>query len=249
MSFTMLGIRIDSLPRSEALARARAFLFQEGQALVFTPNPEMLVKAQTDSSFREALNRGDLNLCDGRGIQLFAPEKVERITGVDFMLDVCGLAENEGKSVFLLGTGNPVTLEKFEVALIAQFPKLEIAGTHVGPTITERATGELQVVDNASVLAHILKTKPAILLVAFGMGKQEKWLVEYLPLFPSVKVALGVGGAFDYVSGSVPRAPLLLRKIGLEWLYRLLRQPRRLKRIWNATARFTYLVLYEKIFK
>ena len=80
--------------------------------------------------------------------------------------------------------------------------------------------------------------KPDILFVAFGHGKQEKWINEYLRDLPSVKIAMGVGGAFDYLSGQTSRAPLWMRKIGLEWLYRLIREPKRLKRIWRAVIIF-----------
>lgn len=248
MALKMLGVRIDTVTRAEAVERAHDFLFREGQTLIFTPNPEMLVKAYSDVEFREALNRGDINLCDGRGIQLLARERVERITGVDFMLDLCGVAEHEGKSVFLLGTGSAATLEKLYVKLQKRFPKLPIAGVHAGPMITERTDGGLQIVDNARVLVAIEEAKPDILFVAFGMGKQEKWLVEYVPMLASVKLAMGVGGAFDYLSGNVPRAPLLMRRLGLEWLYRLVRQPRRLRRIWNATVVFMWLIFKEKLF-
>ena len=86
----------------------------------------------------------------------------------------------------------------------------------------------------------------AVLFVAFGMGKQEKWIYENIEKLPSVKIAMGVGGAFDYISGSVPRAPLLLRTLGLEWAYRLWKQPSRIGRIWNATAVFMWLFLTGK---
>ena len=84
------------------------------------------------------------------------------------------------------------------------------------------------------------------MFVAFGMGKQEKWIYENLSKMPSVKIAMGVGGSFDFISGKVKRAPLFLLRLGLEWMYRLVQEPRRFKRILNATVKFTYLVLKSK---
>lgn len=243
----MLGVRIDTITKPEALVKARDFLFGTGQKKIFTPNPEMLVRAQADETFREVLNRGDLNLCDGFGIRLFSFFKVTRISGVDIMLDLCALAENEGKSIFLLGSGNESIAAETAEALKKRFPKLTIAGFHRGPSVKDGAGG--LVVDqtvNAGVINYINLTKPDLLFVAFGMSKQEKWLDSYLLQLLTVKLAVGVGGAFDFISGRVSRSPLLLRKMGLEWLYRVLRQPWRIGRIWNATARFTYLIIKEK---
>jgi N-acetylglucosaminyldiphosphoundecaprenol N-acetyl-beta-D-mannosaminyltransferase len=216
----------------------------------------MLVKAYRDQSFREVLNAGSLNVCDGRGVELFAPEKVTRISGVDLMLDVCALAERTGKSIFLLGSGSDAVVQQLVTRLQAQFPKLVIAGFHKGSRYHEQNFNAHRVgaplllpenpAEDAEVLRAIEAASPAIVLVAFGMGKQEKWIAENIRHLPSVRVAIGVGGAFDYLSGRVSRAPLLLRKLGLEWLYRVIRQPWRVGRIWNAVVVFTYLVVTKK---
>ena len=92
------------------------------------------------------------------------------------------------------------------------------------------------------------ESEPDILFVAFGMGKQEKWIYENLAKMPSVRIAMGVGGAFDYISGNVSRAPRLLRKFGLEWVYRLFKEPRRIGRIFNATIKFISYV-FRKSFR
>ena len=244
MPYTMLGVRIDTLSKPDALVKAREFLLATGQKKIYTPNPEMLVKAYNDQTFRDVLNRGDLNVCDGFGIRLFSGFIVQRISGVEMTYDLCALAENEGKSIFLMGTGNESIVAETAEALQKRFPKLKIAGFHRGPTVKE-APGNLVVDEsvNAGVINFINLTKPDVLFVAFGMGKQEKWLETYLPQLLTVKLTVGVGGAFDFISGRVSRAPLLLRKIGLEWLYRLIRQPWRIGRIWNATVKFAYYVV------
>jgi N-acetylglucosaminyldiphosphoundecaprenol N-acetyl-beta-D-mannosaminyltransferase len=254
----VLGIKIDALSLAEAREKVRIFLSSIGQHTIFTPNPEILVKAQKDEYFKYSLNKSDLNLCDGRGIQFVSKQKIERITGVDFMLEICQIAEMEKKTVYLLGSGSDGVVKKTAENLINKFPNLKVAGWGRGPVIKEsdvsiqkfnNSTGLIMDAgENANILENINKAKPDILFVAFGMGKQEKWIIENLAKIPSVKIAMGVGGAFDYISGSVKRAPLLLRKIGLEWLYRLVKQPRRVVRIWNATVKFLWLffITYEK---
>lgn len=240
----LLGVRFDAISRAKAGAKVGEWLETAGQRMIFTPNPEMLVKAQRDPYFKTVLNAGDLNVCDGRGTEFFLRLKgVERIPGTDFMLDVCAVAEREGESVYLLGSGRDEVVQKAAEELQRKFPKLKIAGFAKGPDIKEIPPDHF--LFSASYSPQIVAD---ILFVAFGMGKQEKWIYENLKNLPSVKVAMGVGGAFDYLSGAVPRAPRLMRAVGLEWLYRLFREPRRLGRIWNATVRFMCLVIEEKLY-
>ena len=287
MPTTVLGVKIDTVSHTEALEKVAGFLSSQGQFKIFTPNPEMLVKAQKDEYFKKVLNSGDLNLCDGFGLWLalrlsFRPKRsgveksrldgrdsstrlgmtIERIAGVDFMLDICALAEKENKLVYLLGSRSDEVVKKTAENLQKQFPKLKIVGGDKGPAIKEnvelRMTND-ESIDNVTIeqlnnesnlvihqqendriINQIKQTEPSIVFVAFGMGKQEKWIYENISKLPSVKIAMGVGGAFDYLSGAVPRAPLLIRKIGLEWVYRLLRQPKRAGRVFNATIKFIF---------
>lgn len=246
-SLLLFGVTIHRVTLSEALEKLRQFLFSNQQHYIFTPNPEMIVKAHTDNYFKEVLNQGTLNLCDGAGLAWAVRRqggKVERITGVDFMLELCSLAEKNNKKVFLLGSGKDEVVQKTAQELKNKFPTLEIVGTHRGWGMMEEENGKLtyNTEGNQLILDMINHTKPDILFVAFGMGKQEKWLVENLPKLPSVTIGMGVGGTFDYISGIVPRAPLLMRNLGLEWAYRLMKEPRRFKRIWNATVGF--IILY-----
>src|SRR3989339_623064 len=267
----ILGVKIDSVTKTEARQLAESFLFGNLPKKIFTPNPEMLVFAQKDVEFKNILNSGDLNLCDGFGIQLVSGFKIKRLTGVDFVLDLCGLAEVLGKSVFLLGTGDDEVLNQAVEKLHAQFPQLKIVGTDVGPEITlsfprkRESSGHTRTLDprfhgddsvadgwviddttNQTVINIINQTKPDIIFVAFGQVKQEKWINEFLPKLPSVKIAMGVGGSLDYISGHVSRAPLFFRQIGLEWVYRLACEPKRFGRIFNATVKFLYFYAREK---
>lgn len=250
----ILGVKIDSLTIDEALNKARSFLFSNKQNFVFTPNPEMLVDAQNDSYFKKVLNLGDLNLSDGFGVSLVSFGKIKRVTGVDFVLKLCELAQQENKSVYLLGSGSKLVLQKTVDNLKKQFPHLRLAGFNPGPKIDFiRAEDENKIVcepqNNDDALHDIIMTAPDILLVAFGHNKQEKWIYENISNLPTVKLAMGVGGSFDYISATVRRAPCFLRKIGLEWVYRLWRQPWRFGRIFKATIVFISLIISRKIRK
>lgn len=248
----LLGVRFDAPNLSDARSFAEQAFQQTASKKIFTPNPEMLVKADDDAYFKTVLNRADLNLCDGRGTELalrymFPKERVTRIAGSDFTLEVCGLAERLGKTVFLVGSGNTEIVEAAARNLRERFPRLVITGTDPGPELVEDAHGRL--VEPGTTQALIEKIRlaaPDLLLVAFGMGKQEKWIHVHLSELPSVKIALGVGGTFSFLAGVLPRAPLWMRRIGLEWLFRLWQEPGRFKRIWRATVVFSWLIAREQ---
>ncbi len=242
----VLDIRIDEMNKRQAINQVGDFLRLPDQYKIFTPNPEMIVKAQRDEYFKKILNNGDLNLCDGFGVKLAAlisGRSLVRVTGVDFMIDVCGLAAEQGKGVYLLGSGDDRVVSKACEELSKKFPTLKISGYNKGPEITEGLAKQL----DEGILEEICNSGAQILFVAFGMGKQEKWIYENLSKLPNIKVAMGVGGSFDFISGKIKRAPLFLRKLGLEWLYRLIQEPRRIGRIFNATVRFGYLIFKSKI--
>lgn len=237
----ILGIKVDDCTRKQALQKVAEFLASGRPAKIFTPNPEMLVDAQTDGYFKKVLNSGDLNICDGRGIQLVAKKKLERIPGVDFMLDICQLAATRGSKIYLLGSGDKFVIKQTVRNLQTKFFDLKISGFDQGPMIS--TDGQLSDSDNEITINTINEVKPEILFVAFGHNKQEKWIYENSAKLPSVKIVMGVGGAFDYISGRVRRAPQWARRIGLEWLYRLAKEPGRIKRIYKATVVFLWLTL------
>jgi len=248
----ILGVKINSLTTDEALTKAQGFLATKKQSIIFTPNPEMLVDAQGDSYFKKVLNSADLNLSDGFGIRLMSGGKIKRVTGVDFVLALCELAARENKSVYLLGSGSKEVLEKTSKNLQNQFKGLRIAGSHPGPKIDfllvedqNRIICESEANDEA--IHDIIMTAPDILMVAFGHNKQEKWIYQNLASLPSVRIAIGVGGSLDYISGKIKRAPCFLRKIGLEWLYRLMAEPWRFKRIFKAVIQFPLCVIGDKV--
>ncbi|OGH65949.1 MAG: hypothetical protein A3B90_02960 [Candidatus Magasanikbacteria bacterium RIFCSPHIGHO2_02_FULL_41_13] len=234
----ILGVRVDTVDKSSALAKVADFLSSGEGHMIFTPNPEMLVDAQKDSYFKEILNKGDLNICDGKGIALFAKDSLERIPGVDFMVDICRLAARENKSVYLLGSGFEYVVKECKNKLLEKFPSLKIVGLHPGLKITDGFKFDSD--ENDVIIDDIILSAPDILFVAFGHRKQEKWIYGFLPELPSVRVAMGVGGSFDFISGKIKRAPGVFRRLGIEWLYRLVCEPRRIKRIWKATVVFLF---------
>ncbi|MFH1292125.1 MAG: WecB/TagA/CpsF family glycosyltransferase [bacterium] len=251
MHLQVMGIRIDRVNKKQALEKAEGFLNSDKQHKVFTPNPEMLVDAQKDEYFKKVLNSGDLNICDGFGLWLKyklsslqtdrakrLEGSLERVPGVDFMQDICQIASEQGRSVYLLGSGDDRVIEKTTQKLNGKYSNLKIAGYDKGPDL-KNVTSE----QNQDLIKRINTTKPDIIFVAFGHGKQEKWIYENLSKLSSIKLAMGVGGAFDYISGKTKRAPRWMQKVGLEWLYRLIKQPKRIKRIFKATFLFLYLVL------
>ncbi len=251
MPIEILGIRIDTFKKEEILSKISLFLSDLKQHTIFTPNPEMLVDAVKDKYFKEVLNSGSLNICDGKGIQFVSKEKIERIPGVDLMLEICHIAEKENKSVYFLGSNDANVLKNLTKNIKNLLPSLRIVGSNPGSKITMKQNNNLTILqvdesENDDILNEIIMKSPDILFVAFGHNKQEKWIYENLKQLPSVKIAMGVGGAFDFLADKKKRAPYWMQRIGLEWLYRLFQEPSRIVRIWRATVSFFFLTLKER---
>ena len=251
MHIKIMGVKIDNVTEGEAIDLVVKFLSEGREHLIFTPNPEMIMAAQDDSVLKDILNQSDLNVCDGKGIKYtcaLLQNKYERektkyfkcVPGADFMIDICDYASKYEFSVYLLGSGNEAVIARAAKNLKRRFPKLIIAGYHPGPMMDSLPNKHLKyrTEDNDSVITDIVQTQPDILFVGFGHGKQEKWIAENIKKLPGIKVAMGVGGSFDYISGRISRAPKFLRKIGLEWCWRLLKEPSRIGRVWTAVVKF-----------
>lgn len=239
MKVNILGVKIDNLKKLEVLEVVKKFLTDGRQHYIVTPNPEMAVAVEKDNDFLEILNKADLAIPDGFGLILASHylrrPLSEKIHGVDLMLDLCRLAEQKNYSIYLFG-GEEGIAKKAAENLVKIFPKLKVAGAESGGIINDY---ELTIKNNQKISF----TSPDILFVALGAGKQEKWIVKNLQKFPSIKIAMGVGGAFDFIAGKIKRAPGWMRKIGLEWLWRLFLQPWRLKRVFTATIKFSWKVI------
>jgi len=243
---TILGIRVDDRSLDEVIATCEHWLQTHGQHFITTPNPEMLVAATKNNDLRHALNRASLSIADGAGVILVSRLLCEpihnRIAGVDVAEAILALAARQGSRVFFLGAASGVAIQAAD-QMRRLYPKLNVVGTWGGGAIAATAA------KNDAITEIITRTQPDILIVALGHGKQELFIDANLARLPSVHLAIGVGGAFDYWSGRVPRAPRLLRRWGFEWLYRLIREPSRLVRILRATVIFPYLALTSRIQK
>lgn len=248
----MLGVRIDTISKDEAKETMCSFLLSDKAHIITTPNPEIVVASVRDTAYREALNKADVNICDGRGIELLSKEPIERFPGVDVLITLLQEAAKSEKTVYLLGTGQPEILEKAKQILEAQIPNIRIIGTNPGQTLTyivEEGVGRVEPESKEHeerIIDAIITAAPCVLVVAFGHPKQELWVTEHLGEFPSVRVAIGIGGALDTIAGRVPRAPAYMRRIGLEWLWRLVHEPKRIKRIITAVIVFPLYVFLER---
>lgn len=222
----VLGVQINADTKAEILSQIK-FRLQQGQkTFIVTPYSESLVAAQKDHEFRRVLNSADISLPDGVGVVLAARWTKagvipQRIPGREFVWDLAKLASENNYSIFLLG-GFDDTSERAGEALKARFPNLRIAGT---------ANSETPLPLSLSPLAGRGEGEGVgFLFVALGPIRQEKWIAEHLQNLP-VKLAIGLGGTFDYLAGKRPLAPRFWASAGLEWLWRLLTQPWRMGRI------------------
>lgn len=231
MKVNCLGVGIDDITASEAVETVEGWIKNGGKHYIVTPNPEFLVAAQKDSEFKEILNKANLSVPDGAGLKL-SGQVENKVAGVDLMEELVAMCAAKGFSVGLLG-GRDGVAQKSAAVLKQRYPDLKISfATEGGEVYTDHGS-------ETSISVGIIPPTD-IIFVAFGHGKQEKWIYENLPKI-QVKVAMGVGGAFDYISGKVFRAPKILRDLGLEWLFRLIVQPWRIKR-QLALIKYLYLI-------
>lgn len=225
-----MGVKVDCVGMSQALETTLSWIREGKKRYIVTPNPEFVMLAQDDSEFKQILNQADLAIPDGTYLKLSGKIK-EVVTGVDFMEKLCQQCAKQGFAVALLGGRDGVAKQAAE-CLQKKYPELIVSFAEDGPEIQSEPAGP----DQTGIPAPT-----DILFVAFGMGKQERWIHHNLSDIPAT-VAVGVGGSFDYISGRVPRAPLFLRQLGAEWLFRLIIQPWRLRRQLKL-IKFFYLIL------
>lgn len=227
---TLLGIGITNTKRQDILEFITKGLDKTIEKYyIVTPNPEILVIANKDPYYKKVLNDAKIALPDGIGVvwgaRLEGKQLQQRITGVDFVKSLCKHIANRPITVSFLGGGHNIA-ELTAECLKAEFSGLKVAWAH-------------------KEWENALKYKRCdVLFVAFGSPKQEFWIKEHFN-DTGAKVVVGVGGSFDFISGKVPRAPQALRDLGLEWLFRLIIQPWRIRRQLSLLT-FIYLILKEK---
>jgi N-acetylglucosaminyldiphosphoundecaprenol N-acetyl-beta-D-mannosaminyltransferase len=246
----ILGISFNSTPRPRLLEILARKVAQKVKATVVTPNPEFCTFAYHRGWFKALLNRADYAVPDGIGLiwaaRLLKQPIKERIAGVDLMEDLCQLAAKNGWKVFLVG-GKPGVAEGAAHHLKGKYPGLKV-WSESGGKLSMDGNGkwsEESLKEIERLVEKIDKVSPDLLFVGLGMGKQEKFIFDNWKKL-NVRLAMGVGGAFDYLSGRVHRAPRWMRNVGFEWLFRLIRQPWRIGR-QLALLEFVRLVFRERV--
>ncbi len=238
-SITVLGVRVDDVTMSEALARVDEFMQEPRLHQIVTVNPEFIVSAQDSEAFRRALAESDLNLPDGANLLRAARAQGtplrERVAGTDFVWYVSGLAATAGWKVFMLGGRNGVG-GLAAARLQARYRKLQVVGMYEGSPGND---------EEQEIVNRIVASGAEMLFVAYGAPAQDVWIHQHRQQLGNVRVAIGIGGAFDFIAKKVRRAPKWMQDIGLEWLFRLTIQPWRLKRQWSLVI-FTLLMLRQK---
>lgn len=234
----ILGCRLDPIDADSATARILELAREGRGAQVVTLGTEMVVHAQRDERFRSIVNRSSLSLCDTVGLLAIARRRgaalSERVTGVELIEHLAGAAAAQGVPIYLLGSGEGIADEAARV-LELRFPGLRVAGTHSGYFSDGKS---------AEVVSGIASSGARVLFVGMGSPRQEYWLADHLRE-TGCGVGIGVGGSFDVIAGRIARAPRLVRKLALEWLYRLAKEPHRWRR-QLALPRFVWLVALEE---
>lgn len=242
----ILGIRIDHVDMNTALKRATDGINPEKPFVIVTPNSEIVVKANEQPRLKEFIEQASMVVPDGIGLvigsKLVKQPLKERVTGIDLMVKLVEYAAEHDKSIYLLGGKDPIAKQAAE-ALQKKYPKLKVAGTHHG-YFKGLHTGNKGHQDELAVIEDIKAKKPDMLFVAFGAPKQEYFIDEYKDSL-GVGLLMGVGGSLDVISGNVKRAPEIYQKTGMEWAYRLAKEPWRIKRA-GALPIFALNVLIKK---
>jgi N-acetylglucosaminyldiphosphoundecaprenol N-acetyl-beta-D-mannosaminyltransferase len=239
-SVDILGVRVDGVTMEEAIARVADFVREPRCHQIATVNPEFIMLARRSREFAQALAASDLNLADGanlvRAARVLGKPLRERVAGSDFIWRLAAHAAEANWKIFLLGAGEGIA-DQAATRLRDRDPRLTIAGTWSGSPLPSA---------EAEQIARVNQSAAEILLVAYGAPAQDLWIARNRQrLF--ARVAMGVGGAFDFIAGRVPRAPLWIQQGGLEWLFRLARQPWRLRR-QLALFEFTWRVVQARYF-
>ncbi len=273
-SITIAGLRVTQATKTQVLETLKDRLNEGVQTSIVTPYSEFLYASLHKPEVQNMLNEADISIPDGvgmlwaetflnqpliktsskllRGLHatwqmvstgaqiLLNPKSIyktipEKIVGADFFWDLIRLAESRGDSIFLLG-GYGNTTNTVAKILKNKYPRLAVVGLS-----NANYPGTLE------LLEDIKRTQSKYLFVAWGPIRQEQWILENLKHLPDVKLAIGLGATFDYVAGTKKAPPRLIRQLGLEWLFRLITQPYRYKRIYNATIGLILSLIAYKI--
>lgn len=228
----IMGVDITSTSTHEVLGFVRHFWASKQKFVIFTPNPELVLMVQKDKKLRDIVNSADLNIPDGVGLtyasRFLGKGRLNIIPGRKLFVKLVDLVKTTDRKAFFLGGGG-------------------IKNVTWGPNLNKNGEpmGKEDIVREKEVIGKINEIKPDLLFVGFGMPKQEKWIHRNLSRL-NIGGAMTVGGTFSYIYGQSRLPPGWMEKAGLEWLWRLLREPRRVGRIFNAVVVFPLKVLQYK---
>ena len=233
----ILGIKIDNVNMDEAAGVLAEYLSTDMCSMVFTPNSEILVEAVKDRKLEAILNEGHLVVPDGIGVviasRFYGTPFKERVAGFDLMMRLMEMADSRGNSVFLMG-GKEGVAEEAAIKLTERYSGLRISGTRNGYFGSN---------EEEKIINDINGCNADILLVALGAPKQEKFIYKHRQEL-KVKIAMGIGGSLDILAGRAKRAPVFYQKAGLEWFYRLIKEPKRIIRMMRL-PKFIALAFFD----
>jgi len=233
----ILGVRVDNFSVGEIKEKISTILENSSeQKFVTTLNPEILLKAHRDEKYRDILNSADLNVCDGLGLKLASFLKGKRIKArfagadlVDFLLE---LAMDRSQKILIIAAKKSLsTPAEIGQIINKKYPDLSVKSEYYLP--------------GQDFFENGIINQAEIVFVNFGAPQQERFIFENRAKFPNAKILIGIGGTFDFLTGKIRRAPRFLRALGFEWLWRLMKEPKRIKRIWNAVIVFPLLAILE----
>jgi N-acetylglucosaminyldiphosphoundecaprenol N-acetyl-beta-D-mannosaminyltransferase len=235
----ILGVPVHMVTMDQTVTLARRFMAEPGCSQIATVNPEFVMAAQQDEAFLAVLNQADLCIPDGIGL-VYASRRLgsplpERVPGSELVYRLAGAAAEDGRRIFLLGAA-PGVAEEAAGIFQSHYPALVIAGTYAGSPHPE---------ENAHIVNLINDSEADLLYVAYGAPRQDKWIARNRDALFSVRLALGVGGSLDFVTGRTRRAPQWAQNMNLEWLHRLANEPWRWRRML-ALPRFALAVLFKQ---
>lgn len=230
----IFGIKLTDIKEKEAIEKIFFNIEKNIKSYAVTPNPEIILKSLKDEKLFNILNKADFSFADGVGIKLALlskGKKINRITGADLSKKIIKLAEVKNIKIGVITWDKGLSSkEDIGKSIHKEYPQLKLSVWQIprNEYLEER------------MIKEINKEAPQILFVAIGFPQQEKLIYNHLKDFKTVNFAIGVGGTFDFITKKAKRAPRIIRKLGLEWLFRLIIQPTRIKRIFEATFVFIF---------
>lgn len=238
-TISILDVPVHKVTNAETVAHIQRFMDEPRLHQIATVNPEFVMTAQADDHFRQVLREADLCLADGIGLvwasRWLGRPIPERVAGSDLVYRLAELAAKKGWLLFLLGAA-PGVAEQAAATFQQMYPGLGIAGTYAGTPAQE---------EDETIVKLINSSQARLLFVAYGAPRQDKWIARNRQKLTTVRVAMGVGGSLDFVTGRSVRAPRWIQRLGLEWLHRLFREPWRWRRML-ALPRFAGRVLLDR---